>query len=194
MLRSDLASLVECGAVTRWAVSLVPSIEKAVWREPVQLHGARYTECGGFITMGELVARASYSFVKGIMSLGSWVFFKRVQVVGMENIPYDGPVILCANHTNGLADPILLTACCPRLVRYMMKDTLNSNPVLALFAWLMHTVPIMRRQDHADKSARNDHNTEAFEQLFRVLQEGGCVGMLSLAQGLPAPLFLSYRS
>ncbi|MBI1336151.1 MAG: MFS transporter [Phycisphaera sp.] len=43
----------------------------------------------------------------------------RLEVIGKENIPADGPVLLCANHTTGL-DPFLMQAATPRTVRWLM--------------------------------------------------------------------------
>ena len=34
-------------------------------------------------------------------------FFREIDVVGLENIPPDGPLIICANHNNQFVDGIV---------------------------------------------------------------------------------------
>lgn len=35
------------------------------------------------------------------------VFFKKIKVIGTENIPHDETVIFCGNHANQFIDPIV---------------------------------------------------------------------------------------
>ena len=39
-------------------------------------------------------------------------FFRRIDVVGLENVPADGPLIFAGNHPNALMDGFLLNATC----------------------------------------------------------------------------------
>ena len=41
-------------------------------------------------------------------------FFRRIDVVGLENVPADGAIIFAGNHPNALMDGWLLTAKCGR--------------------------------------------------------------------------------
>ena len=52
------------------------------------------------------------------------VFYERIEVAGEENVPVDGPVLLCANHTNAIADAIILIAVFPRHVRPLARSGL----------------------------------------------------------------------
>ena len=45
------------------------------------------------------------------------VFYRRVDVVGLEHVPAAGPLLVAGNHQNGLVDPILLIATMPRTLR-----------------------------------------------------------------------------
>ena len=51
-------------------------------------------------------------------------FFRSVEQQGFDAIPHDRPVLLVANHFNGLVDPVLLVAGLRRLPRFMAKGTL----------------------------------------------------------------------
>ena len=55
-----------------------------------------------------------------------WWYFHlvfRMKVVGAENVPQEGPVLLCSNHL-AKRDPVLLGLCQKRQVFYMAKEEL----------------------------------------------------------------------
>lgn len=54
-----------------------------------------------------------------VRTLARWVlglFYRRIDLVGLENIPESGPLIVAANHQNALVDPMLLLGLLPRRV------------------------------------------------------------------------------
>lgn len=72
-------------------------------------------------------------------------FFFPIKVRGLENLPQDCPVMLCANHTSGF-DPVLI--CCALRsdypVRLMAKKQLFSIPGLAWLIRNMGAFPVDR--------------------------------------------------
>ena len=58
------------------------------------------------IVLGDLTTRLRYPQVL--------TFFRRIDVVNIESVPKDGPVIFAGNHPNALMDGWLLTAKCGR--------------------------------------------------------------------------------
>ncbi len=54
--------------------------------------------------------------------------FGRMEVIGAENVPPYGPVILVCNHL-AFTDPPLLVAAIPRTLHFLGKKDLFSNPV-----------------------------------------------------------------
>lgn len=69
-----------------------------------------------------------YSFAKVVV----WRIFKplfRIQVIGLENFPKSGGVLLCPNHIDNLDPPVVgITA--PRPVIFMGKEELFKTPVI----------------------------------------------------------------
>ncbi len=101
------------------------------------------------------------------------VFFRSVEVQGVERVPPRGPVLFVANHGNALVDPLLLLARLPRAPRFLAKHTLWRNPIMRPFLTLAGAIPVFRRQDGAE-GARND---ETFERCRVELEKGGAIAV-----------------
>ncbi|WP_139367654.1 lysophospholipid acyltransferase family protein [Bacillus alkalicellulosilyticus] len=74
----------------------------------------------------------------------------RVEVIGQENLPEEGPVLLCCNHIHNF-DPPLLGAYIQRPIRYMAKQELFKYK---FSNWLLRSVgafPV--RRGMSDKQA-----------------------------------------
>jgi 1-acyl-sn-glycerol-3-phosphate acyltransferase len=99
--------------------------------------------------------------------------YYRLEIAGPP-VPTSGPVLLVANHPNGLLDPALVIAAARRRVRFLAKSTLFSDLRLG---WLVRgagAIPVYRRVDDASQSARNEG---AFEAVFEALGGGDAVGI-----------------
>lgn len=67
----------------------------------------------------------------------------RVEIVGRERVPAQGPLILAANHVH-LLDPPLLTACLPRRLHPMAKRELFEIPLIGWFFHAYGAFPVRR--------------------------------------------------
>jgi len=75
----------------------------------------------------------------------------RLKIVGEENIPLKGGVVLCANHASYLDPPVLGCATSRRMVRFMARSTLAKNRALdVLYKWLK---AILIHRDRGDLGA-----------------------------------------
>jgi glycerol-3-phosphate O-acyltransferase / dihydroxyacetone phosphate acyltransferase len=125
------------------------------------------------------------AFARGLARLLLRVFFREVEIVGAERLPANQPLVLVANHVNGLVDPLLLVAAVPQLPRFLAKSTLWKiwalRPILALGA----VVPVYRRQDAGVDPAKN---LETFGQCRAVLLGGGSLALFpeGISHDLPA--------
>lgn len=68
---------------------------------------------------------AFYRFIRGVAKVIFTPLFK-VKIIGIENVPKSGGVIMCANHTS-LTDPIFLAINVKRQVHFMGKAELFGN-------------------------------------------------------------------
>jgi glycerol-3-phosphate O-acyltransferase / dihydroxyacetone phosphate acyltransferase len=102
------------------------------------------------------------------------VYFRRVEVDGLENVPLDTPVIFVLNHPNALVDPAFLLCLAPRRVSFLAKAPLFKLPVLGFLVRSLESLPVYRRQDEGEDVSRNQ---ETFIAARRLLASGGTIGI-----------------
>jgi glycerol-3-phosphate O-acyltransferase/dihydroxyacetone phosphate acyltransferase len=98
------------------------------------------------------------------------VWFRRIEVEGLENVPSSGAVILVPNHVNALVDPLVVMTRLRRPVALTAKRALEKNPLLALVMTLMRVVRLQRPQD-GDPAG----NAAAFAECHRRLAAGEAI-------------------
>jgi len=102
------------------------------------------------------------------------VFFRRVEVVGLERVPREGALLFVLNHPNGLVDPVFLLCFATRRVSFLAKSPLFRMPVVGFFVRKMEAIPVYRREDAGADTARN---RETFERAHALLRSGGTIAI-----------------
>jgi 1-acyl-sn-glycerol-3-phosphate acyltransferase len=115
-----------------------------------------------------------YRCLRAFLRVVTRVFFRQIEVVGLEHVPGEGPVIFAGNHPNSLIDPVMILTTCGRVVSFAAKDTLFKNWLLRAVLTALGAVPIARREDHQDGARDNER---AFAAMFARLGEGGTIGI-----------------
>lgn len=116
-----------------------------------------------------------YAALRWFLGLAMRVFFRQVEVVGLEHVPARGPVIFAGNHPNSLIDPILIITSCGRRVRFAAKDTLFSTRIMRALLGALGAVPLRRKDDHG--GAGKLDNDAAFTAMFDALGAGDAIGI-----------------
>ena len=101
------------------------------------------------------------------------VFFRSIEIEDGEHLPAVGPVVLVANHTNGLVHGLLLMAALRRYPRFLGKSTLFKIPPLWPFLKLAGVIPVHRAIDGAAGAG----NVSAFATSHTLLREGHVVAV-----------------
>lgn len=92
--------------------------------------------------------------------------FGRWTVIGRENIPATGGVLMCGNHTSYI-DPPALGSASTRPVHFMAKEPLFRIPILGFLIKCVGAFPV--RQHTADRAA--------LKKAIELLKAGEVVGM-----------------
>jgi len=113
-------------------------------------------------------------FISWLVRTITNTFFRRIDVVGFENVPAEGPVIFAGNHPNALMDGWLLTAKCGRWpLHFMANAKLWNYKLLGRLMNLSGAVPVYSREDHGEDA----DNSQAFDRLYEVIEAGNCMGV-----------------
>ena len=89
-----------------------------------------------------------------------------LRTAGTHHVPRTGPVLALANHQSFL-DPVLVGLAIPRYVRFVHRQSLKKNKLLAWWMASLRAIPI----DHKGFSR------EGLQATLDVLSAGNCVGM-----------------
>lgn len=107
-----------------------------------------------------------YKFVLNVFSLYSKIFYK-YKVIGAENIPNEGNIILAANHKSAL-DPIFVASAVKnREVATIAKKELFNNKFLGWFLPKINVIPI----------DRDNPGISTIKTILKKLKEGYAVGI-----------------
>lgn len=103
-----------------------------------------------------------------------WLFYRRLEVRGPENVPRAGPLLVAANHPNMFLDPLLLGTTQPRALAFLGKATLFRSRLIGRFLTALGVLPVYRRSDSPSEAAKNELT---FEACYRHLERGGAVAL-----------------
>ncbi|UOE54234.1 1-acyl-sn-glycerol-3-phosphate acyltransferase [Bacillus sp. CMF12] len=132
-----------------------------------------------------------YSFAKAAV-YGVLKPIYRFEVIGKENFPAEGGVLLCSNHIDNL-DPPVVGINAPRPVYFMAKEELFNVPVLGKILPDLNAFPVKRGMS----------DREALRRGLGILKEGNVLGLFpegtrsktgQLGKGLAGAGFFALRS
>ena len=108
--------------------------------------------------------QAWYSVARGVTAVLFKVLFL-YKVIGKDNVPQDGNLLVCANHST-MADPIFLGSAIPgRQMKFVAKAELFSNKLIGGFLQSLGAFPI----------ARGTGGAEGIQTAMHFLDEGHAV-------------------
>jgi glycerol-3-phosphate O-acyltransferase/dihydroxyacetone phosphate acyltransferase len=109
-----------------------------------------------------------------VLRLALRVYYRRIEVAGLEHVPRDSPVIFVLNHPNALVDPAFLLCLAPRRVAFVAKAPLFAMPVIGYLVRALDSLPAYRRQDEGQDTSRN---IETFTAARKLLARGITIGI-----------------
>lgn len=132
-----------------------------------------------------------YDFARSVV-YGVFKPLYRVEVIGRENIPLEGGVLLCSNHINNF-DPIIVGMMASRPVHFMAKEELFTVPILGKLVPHLNAFPVKRGMS----------DREALRKGLAILKEEKVLGLFpegtrsktgELGKGLAGAGFFALRT
>lgn len=131
-------------------------------------------------------------FYAVVKCIGTFLFkiFLRLEVEGQENIPKDGPFVLCCNHIS-LLDPPVVSAACTRKIHWMAKEELFVPVLGTIYKWL-GAFPVKRGT--ADRTAiTHGINILKNKEVLAIFPEGTRSKTGALGKAAPGALMMAGR-
>lgn len=114
--------------------------------------------------MQRLLAAVLVPFVGFVLS----IFFRRIEIAGVENVPQGVPVIYTPNHMNSLLDGLLARTKLPGDPRPLASATLWGITALRPLLAAIGAIPVYRKQDSQDPAYR-EQNQDMFTACYEAL-------------------------
>lgn len=95
------------------------------------------------------------------------VFYKKIYVNHIQNLPKKEPYILAPNHQNALMDALVFVCNTPLQVVFLARADIFKGKLLSHFLNFLNIMPIYRIRDGIDNVRRND---EVFERTLKVFR------------------------
>ena len=134
----------------------------------------RAAEAGNLHAYAPSTTLMTRRIIVALVRFAMRIYFRRVEVVGLEHVPQKTPVIFVLNHPNALVDPAFLLGLAPRRVSFLAKAPLFRMPVLSFFVRAVEAIPVYRRQDDDGDVSKNE---ETFAAARKLLASGGTIGI-----------------
>ncbi|GLB37088.1 putative phosphate acyltransferases [Lyophyllum shimeji] len=124
-----------------------------------------------------------------IRQISAWAlssFFSEIRVIGGENVPKDGPIIVTATHHNMMLDPAVLSVTFPhrRILNYWSKASLFANPILRYILFSSGNIPV-------DRKSRD--RQVLFKGTFEALSRGQAVALFPEGTSYTEPRIMQVK-
>jgi 1-acyl-sn-glycerol-3-phosphate acyltransferase len=113
-------------------------------------------------------------------------FIRKIEVLGKENIPKNGPVLFASNHPNSFLDGILLNCILDRPLWSLARGDAFKKPWVKTFLNKCYLMPIYRLSEGKENLRKNDDTFERCEEIFAqngqvlIFSEGLCTNQSAL--------------
>lgn len=128
----------------------------------------------------------TYITLQYLSRLALWVYFRNIKVICRAPVPAEGPLLVAANHSNMVLDPIVLIATFP-----------HSRPchfwALARFFRIPLAGSILKAAGVLPVDTKTHSNAKLFEHTLHSLDQGAVVALFPEGTSYTAPNHLPFK-
>lgn len=118
-----------------------------------------------------------YKVVRNLLGFFLKIIF-RFKVKGLENVPMNDRLVICANHRSNW-DPVLISIAFPRQIHWMAKKELFRNKILSYLIYKLESFPV-DRQESDITAIKNALRVLKSEKVLGIFPEGTRVQNIDL--------------
>ncbi len=111
-----------------------------------------------------MLYRIIYVWVKSVI----WLYFSKIEVHGLSNIPNNQPILLAVNHQNALLDALVVAVSLKRPVHFMTRADIFKKKPIGKILRALNLIPIYRLRDGLSELANNE---QIFDECNELLDE-----------------------
>lgn len=110
-----------------------------------------------------------YRFAWLMMWITFKIFFRRIDLVGLEKLKSGKPAIIIANHPASFLDAMVLAVFLKRSIHFYVRGDIFAHPLAYKILTMLHMIPIFSRE-HGVNNLGNNKRT--FDRGRKLLEEG----------------------
>ena len=114
-----------------------------------------------------------YQFLKRLIKIAFFIFYRKKVVSGLENISSSGPLIIAVNHPNTLLDPLLIASQVKRKVGFLANASIFKNKIVSSVFNYFQVIPVYRKKDV--KPGEIQDNSQSFRKCYEFLDNNGAL-------------------
>ena len=107
-----------------------------------------------------------YHLLKFWIKTSLHLYYRKIHISGLENVPKDKPVLFLPNHQNALLDPLLIAVDCNRKPYFLTRSDVFKSSLLNRLFNLVRMIPIYRIRDGRDSLKNNEVVFQRCSQLL----------------------------
>lgn len=110
-----------------------------------------------------------YRFAWVLMWVTFKIFFRRIDIIGLEKVQNGKPAIIIANHPASFLDAMVLAVFLKRSIHFYVRGDIFAHPIAYRILTMLHMVPIFSREH----GVRNlEKNKRTFDRGRKLLESG----------------------
>jgi len=107
-----------------------------------------------------------YRLLKTWIKTGLYLYYGKIKISGLENVPKDAPVLFLPNHQSALMDVLLIVVDCNRKPFFLTRSDIFTKPALKKFFAYLRMIPIYRIRDGREALKNNQAVFDRCAELF----------------------------